>query len=74
MRRVYVKKIGVPVLLMDWKCTYPDNFNLWDDLFAKYGFDYKFYGGNPNFFTSYESLGSSIPLVLETGLLENACV
>lgn len=32
MRRVYVKKIGVPVLLMDWKCTYPDNFNLWDDL------------------------------------------
>lgn len=49
MRRVYVKKIGLSVLLMDWKCTYPDNFNLWDDLFAKYGFDYKFYGGNPNF-------------------------
>lgn len=26
------KKIGLSVLLMDWKCTYPDNFNLWDDL------------------------------------------
>lgn len=62
------KKMGLSVLLMDWKCVYPDNFNLWDDLFAKYGFDYKFYGGNPNFFTSYESLGNSIPLILETGL------
>ena len=59
--------LGIKVNLLNWNCDYPNNFSKWNDLFQKYGFDYKFYGGNPNFFNSYEYL-ENCPSLLETGL------
>jgi hypothetical protein len=60
--------LDLKVVHLNWDCDYPDNFNDWDELFEKYGFDYKLYGGNPNFFKSYTSLSTDCPDIMETGL------
>lgn len=66
--RTMAEKYGLIVKPLNWDVNYPDDFKHWDELFGKYGFEYLFYGGNYNFFNSYESIEGDYPRFMDTGL------
>lgn len=66
--KTMAEKYGLTIKPLNWDVDYPEDFKHWDDLFAKYGFEFLFYGGNYNFFNSYENLEGDYPKFMDTGL------
>jgi hypothetical protein len=57
---------------MNWKENYLDGYQHWSDLFNRYGFSVRIYGGNRNFFNEYEGRIPEYPDFMECGyFLEN---
>lgn len=66
--RTMADKYGLKVKPLNWDVNYPEDFKHWNELFEKYGFEYLFYGGNYNFFNSYENIEGDYPRFMDTGL------
>lgn len=66
--KTMAEKYELTMKPLNWDVNYPEDFNHWDELFQKYGFEYIFYGGNPNFFKSYEHIEGEYPKFMDTGL------
>lgn len=68
----YKEKFDLDFYQMNWKNDYIKNFDKWDALFSRYGFNYTLYGGNSSFFTEFEGLIPDYPDFIECGyFLEN---
>lgn len=62
----YADAFGLDYHELDWSGEYPIDTDHWDDLFTKYGFEYRVYGAKPNFYSSFEeNIPGSPELILD---------
>lgn len=68
IHKLIANKMDLDTYLMNWKWSNSFIKNSKDeDLYTRYGFNYRFYGFNKNCFIEYENLHKFAPLFLEAG-------
>lgn len=64
----YKNKFDLDFYEMNWRENYIGNEENWPDLFERYGFNYRIYGGGRNFFNEYEGKIPDYPDFIELGM------